>query len=179
MSAYIVDPRTVDYIVAWAERQKREQNRVHLDDAARDSVPAELQDGIVARSDWAGNPFHQWDLAEATPTQTGQLLMLANVRSVQYRYPDTAADDLPGPCDQALVWSYKYRPVPATKLRAEWVVKSCDCLRYQSCEIPGYEQTAARKVLDAIRESAIYHLTEAAKAPWGVTDEDLSGKAVA
>jgi hypothetical protein len=64
-------------------------------------------------------------------------------------------------------------------LRPEWVISCCDCLRYQSCETDDYEQTAAYKVLDAIRESAIRQLVKLADAPWGVSDEDLKPRAVA
>lgn len=160
MSAYILDPRTIDYVVQWAI-QRRDLS-VYLPAG----FPATEYDR--ARSDRLGLAS-RLNLRELTPDELGQILLTENVRSVRARYPNDAPDNLPGPCDQSRVWAYRFRPV-AHQLAA-WVVKACDCLRYQSCETDDYEDTLAYKVMDAIRESAITHLT--VDAPWGATQEDI------
>jgi hypothetical protein len=109
------------------------------------------------------------NLRELTPDELGQILMAENVRSVRTRYPNDAPDNLPGPCDQSRVLAYRFQPV-SHQLPA-WVVKAADCLQYQSCESDDYEETLGYKVVQAIREAAIRHLT--VDAPWGVTQEDI------
>lgn len=156
MSAYILDPRTIDYLVQWAIQ--RRGLTVYLDDVA---VATQYEHAI------SGNRLN---LRELTPDELGAILLAENVRSVRARYPNDAPDSLPGPCDQKRVWAYRFQPV-AHQLPA-WVIKACDCLRYQSCEADDYEETLAYKVMQAIRESAITHLT--VDAPWGVTDEDIA-----
>lgn len=156
MSAYICDPRTIDYLVQWACNTR--DLSVYLPD---DFGPTEYD---RARS---GNRL---DLRALTPNDLGAILMAENVRSVRARYPKDAPDNLPGPCDQSRVWAYRFQPV-SHQLPA-WVISSADCLRYQSCETDDYEQTLGYRVLQAIREAAIRHLT--VDAPWGATDEDIA-----
>lgn len=156
MSAYICDPRTIDYLVTWATNQR------DLVAYAPEALPPTGYDH--ART---GRRF---DLRQLTPDQLGQILLAENVRSVRYRYPNDAPESLPGPCDQRRVWAYRFAPV--RHQLAPWVISSCDCLRYQSCETDDYEQTLGYAVLQAIRESAIRHLT--VDAPWGATDENIT-----
>lgn len=155
MSAYICDPSTIDYLVTWARNQR------NLSAYAPD-LPPTAYDHVRTGS--------RFDLRQLTPDELGQLLLNENIRSVRARYPDDAPDSLPGPCDQRRVWAYRFASV-RHQLPA-WVIKACDCLRYQSCETDDYEQTLAYAVLQAIRESAIEHLT--VDAPWGATSEDVA-----
>lgn len=161
MSAYICDPRTIDYLVTWATHTR--DLTVYLPAG----FPATDYDR--ARSDRLGLAS-RLNLRELTPDELGQILLAENVRSVRARYPNDAPDNLPGPCDKRRVFAYRFQPV-AHQLAA-WVVTSADCLRYQSCETDDYEQTLGYKVLQAIREAAIKHLV--VDAPWGVTDEDIA-----
>jgi hypothetical protein len=108
----------------------------------------------------------------------GNILMRENIRSVTARYPDTGPDDMPGPVDQSGVWRYRFHPVSLDSLKASWVVRSCDCLSYQSCETSDWKDTLAHAIVEAIREDAIERLI-GDDAPWGVTDEHLKPKQVA
>jgi hypothetical protein len=169
MSAYIVDPRTIDYLVAWAQRHRSH----HLTPSAR--VPDGTQG--MARADvpeclqGIAGPGERFYLVQVSPNDLGAILLAENVRSVRYRYPNDGPDDLPGPCDQGRVWGYQFRPITNT-LDARWVIKACDCLDYQSCETTDWEDTLAHAILTAIREDAIASLTT--DAPWGITDDDLN-----
>lgn len=160
MSAYICDPSTVDYLVTWATHQR--DLSVYLPAG----FPATAYDR--ARSDRLGLAS-RLNLRELTPDELGAILLAENVRSVRARYPSDTPDSPPGPCDQKRVWAYRFQPV-AHQLPT-WVIKACDCLRYQSCETDDYENTLAYKVMQAIRESAITHLT--VDAPWGATEADI------
>ena len=157
MSAYICDPRTIDYLVTWAT-QRRDLSVYLGEDYPETRYDARARSGA------------RLNLRNLTPNELGQILLDENVRSVSARYPHDARQNLPGPVNNAYAFDYKFQPV--RHQLAAWVVKSCDCVKYQSCETDDYEDTLAYKVLQAIRESAIHHLT--VDAPWGVTDTDIS-----
>lgn len=159
MSAHIVDPRTVDYLTAWATRSGPRAPVARVADGTE--IPPELAHAC------SGSWLH---LQRLTGTDLGRILLEENIRSVRYRYPDFAPDALPRPIDQARVSPYTFRRI-AQELRPAWVVRACDCLRYQSCESPDWKETLACSILEGIRESAIIALI--ADAPWGITDEDL------
>ena len=171
MSAYIVDPRTVDYLVAWTNRHRQSPP------APRAPTPWESWEEIPQEYRYAiegGERFgYRLNLVQLSHDDLGRLLMRANVRSVAHRY-DAGPDDLPGPRDQARVWNYEFRAIP-TPLKAAWAISCADCLHYQACEVPDYRETLAYAVIEAIREDAISAVTE--DAPWGVTDTDLQGAA--
>lgn len=166
MSAYIVMPRTIDYLVAWADRHGGDVSRTDAIWQDWSDIPEELQRVAAGDARWG------WHLRlnEMTNDEIGQILITENVRSVRHRYPDDSADSLPGPVDQARVWRYRFRPI-ARDLDAAWVVKSCRCLAYQSCETPDWKDSVAYAILEAIREDAIATLVE--DAPWGVDEEHL------
>lgn len=168
MSAYIVDPRTIDYLVAWTHRHRQDHTSPRTAPVwdAWDDVPEEYRHAVQGNDRFG----YRLNLAQLSKDELGRLLMRENVRSVAHRYEGTAPEDLPGPKDQRRVWSYEFRPIQA-ELRAPWAISCCDCLRYQSCETPDYPDSLAYAVTEAIREDAIQAVTE--DAPWGVTERDL------
>lgn len=176
MSAYIVDPRTIDYLVAWAHRHRHDhgatQTRRGLWRTLAE-VPEQFQTAVHGSE--PTDPHSQGyglRLQCVTSNDLGALLLRENARSVGYRYDNLSADDLPGPCDQSRVWRYRFRPVDASLLRPDWVLMQCRCVEYQSCEAPDWQQTPAHAVLEAIRADAIDVITEG--APWGIEDADLA-----
>lgn len=166
MSAYIVDPRTIDYLVQWAQQQHTDHHEVsaYLPDSLRPEAFTKYPQAVR---------FGRLDLTCLTPDELGQLLLDQNVRSVQTRYLDCPPDDLPGPNDQTRVRAYRFKPISNVQVAA-WVISACRCLGYQSCETDDWEQTLAYAVMQAIREDAIQYMTRG--APWGVTDGDLVGQ---
>lgn len=164
MSAYIVDPRTVDYLVAWAHRHRQDHTSPRTGRVWDDweDVPEEYRHAVEAN----GRYGYRLNLVQLSRDDLGRLLMRANIESVAHRYGQTGPDDLPGPRDQTRVWNYEFRPIQ-TELRPAWAISCCDCLRYQSCETPDYRESLAYAVTEAIREDAIQTVTEG--APWGVT----------
>jgi len=156
MSAYICDPRTIDYLVQWACNTRE--------------LSVYLPDGCTATIYDRARSGNRLNLRELTPDELGAILLVENVRSVSARYPRDSFNDLPGPCDKSRVAAYRFQPV--NHQLAAWVVKAADCLQYQSCESDDYEHTLGYKVVQAIREAAIRHLV--VDAPWGVTEEDIA-----
>lgn len=183
MSAYVVDPKTIDLLLAWVKRHGTPgdpglmwRNIEVPKDAPDLERPRELECDCLEDQQGIFGPFSTWRPG-ADINATGQLLLDQNVRSVTARYPDETPDTLPGPADLARVHEYEYRhPLEracdlATGLPKEaWVIRACDCWRYQSCETADHEETAAWAVVDAIREDAINSLVDkvAPGAPWGI-----------
>ena len=157
MSAYICDPSTIDYLVTWATNQRDLSAWLSKD------CPASEYDARARN----GQRFHVRNL---TPDEIGQILLDENVRSVLARYEQDTVDSAPGPCDKSRVTRYVWQAVHHQL--APWVIKACDCLRYQSCETVDYEDSLAFAVMQAIRESAINHLT--VDAPWGADAADVA-----
>lgn len=179
MSAFIQDPRHIDYLVAWANsRCAALRHSEPMTGSIWDheyEIPEDLRDAATGADEYGW----RLRLQQVSPDDLGRILMRENIRSVRARYKDSAPDDLPGPIDQTRVWNYKYRRVGVDYLRPSWVVMACDGYRYQACETGEYEDTLAGQIVDAIRESAIAAWLRDAdedSPAWSLTDEDLSRK---
>jgi len=111
--------------------------------------------------------------------EIGQILWDENMKSINARYPDTVdhPENAPGkigenfelvPQDISKAGFYqKFEPVQ--------VIKSCDCLEYQSCEHEGWLKSEACAFLTALREAAIHILPGYDDAAWGAPKRiDLS-----
>jgi len=167
MSAYVCNPRHVDYLVAYAHRYQRQGNAPHviLRDGERDTLPETAVQ--VGNAEW-GSPDRLM-LGQLSPDVLGQIIMTENVRSVRHRYPSDSADDLPGPIDQSRIFQYTFRPIP--DLRSDWALAACQGWKYQSCETPDHAETLAWRIVEAIERQAIRALTE--DCPWEITEETL------
>lgn len=167
MSAFIVDPRTIDYLVAWViKRQRSRCMTACVADTTSNGEPWECPEA------WHGvcdGPYLYY--GNLRPDEIGGILMAENVRSVRHRYPATEYDGLPGPVDQHRIGKYRYRHVDPAKVRPDWVVKSGRCLHYQSSETPDWNTTLAAAILGDIIEDATTAMIES--APWEITDDDL------
>lgn len=107
----------------------------------------------------------------ASDAEIGQMLLSENVKSVAYRYPDTEESELPGPVGYSEI--YRHNP------RATWlnlnpvqVLKSCDCLAYQSCEHPEWETSKAYHYLETLKSAAYHRMPEYESAKWGAPEPD-------
>ena len=88
-----------------------------------------------------------------------KLLLDENVRSVNFRYQDSNE-----------VGQIVYQ-IDAPILSAVQVIKAAQCLDYQSCETEDWEQTNAKKLLDAIISTAITKLPGYDDAPWSIYED--------
>lgn len=89
--------------------------------------------------------------------RVAEILLTENIRSVNYRYGLSDEDDV-----------IVYDPF-APDLRPIEVIKACDCLAYQSCEHPAWDESLACKLLHEIQRKAVQLLPGYDKAPWEVT----------
>lgn len=104
-----------------------------------------------------------------TATETGAMLIAENVASVQYRYPDDDRADLPGPIPTIYPLDYQYRCFPQRALREPVeILKAIASYRYQSCEHPGWETSAAKSFCEALTWRAIAALPGYEDADWAI-----------
>ena len=181
MSAYLVDPRTIDYLVSWAKAHQYGNRALGVRRTSNEKTSPALLAEFVEWSNFGGGSQHygRFQVMHVPANVLGKLLLDENFRSINSRYPDTVdnPENAPGPIDQTRILDYRHTGVGDT-LRPAWVVSSCDCLEYQSCETENYRETWAYALTQAIRESAINALI-GEDAPWGVTQKDLVKSLVA
>jgi len=130
MSAYIVDQDHIRYMVLAADDQR-------------------------LRWYWDG---HWYSLdgryAERDHTEVGQMLWMANFRSVQERYGARADDELPG--GNGANFTYVHTP-PRGHIEFDpvQVIKTLKCYEYQSCEHPEWEASEAKRFCEVLRHHII------------------------
>jgi hypothetical protein len=88
------------------------------------------------------------------------MLYAENVRSVNHRYADSTPDE-----PVAFTWKMLKDAPDLTPVE---VIKSCQCLGYQSCECDDWNETKAKRLLDRIEAHAISKLPGYDAAPWGI-----------
>lgn len=142
MSAYVVSNDTIDLLVAAADRWMQ-----HLVYMQSDEVRA-LAPQFSSKTDH---------------NLVGQQLLAENVHSVNVRYRGN--DPVP---------AYRYQPVNLDRVgrdagmdSAVVVLKSIQCVRYQSCEAEDYRQSAGAALLDALEAAVMRGLSGYEDAAWG------------
>jgi hypothetical protein len=98
----------------------------------------------------------------------GQMLWDENKRSVQYRYPDCEGNDLPGPVDCDFVYGKHEIGMGKRAYTPVEILKACQCLNYQSCEHPAWEESQAYRLLESVKSYAIGKLPGYKEAPWSI-----------
>jgi len=152
MSAYVVDPLTIDFLIAYCLTRR---NRLHVYHDLAPSVFGTGPGGV--------------EINEQTADRWGQVLQDENVRSVQYRYPQDTRDTLPGPSDLEDVYSYRHVHTTGLSgpIKPVDVLSVLRCYEYQACETPDWKETLAAALVEAIRHHAISALTM--DSPWGIS----------
>lgn len=107
-------------------------------------------------STWYSSPSRKFSVA-GNEQQTAELLFSENVKSVNYRYKESS--DTTG---------IIYDPFAPDLLPIE-VIKACDCLAYQSCEHPEWDDSLSCKLLKQIQRTAITGLAGYGEARWEIT----------
>lgn len=96
-----------------------------------------------------GREYFNDDTAQALAA----LLYRANVCSVNHRYGE-----------RTRTAGFKFQTVDICAYSAADIIKACDCLDYQSCEVKTWENSRARRALQAIRECAISMICDKSRA---------------
>ena len=163
MSAYVVDKAHIDALV-----------RVAIEGPS-DRGP---HDG------WTFHAFYvtqdgetvSFDVRHDTADDIGRMLWLENVRSVEYRYPDTAEThaNYPGPIsferDQAETYTFGGWLGRGRHLTAVETLKALSGFEYQACESPDWRETPAYAFCEALRDYAIGALPGYRDADWEVRE---------
>lgn len=99
-----------------------------------------------------------WVYINQTPTHAAEILHAENVRSVNSRYNERSKTQYG-----------RFRFVPVQDLPdAIGIIKLCHCLQYQSCEHKGWEKSEAKKLLQAIIDTAIDQIPGYKQAAWAL-----------
>jgi len=164
MSAFVVSKAHIDLLVAAAIRGPRPERGI-------------MPDTTWQTLRWWSKPAREirsMDLQElqgfrreAQPeraSEIGWMLLLENVRSVQYRYSD-AGDDLPGPVSAYWREPYAWQD-PGYRLSVVEALKALDCYAYQSCEHAEWEDSEAAQFAEALRRALVHALKGYEDAPW-------------
>lgn len=135
-------------------------------------------------SDSAKSP-HDWSppyldeagcrLAALTCSPLGAALLAECIASVSHRYPDCAADELPGPWPMPIPTQYEFTDFGSCATIAE-TCSAIDCYAYQSCEHPEWEGSAAHAFCNRLRAALTGSLPGYEQAPWEWTPETLAGR---
>ena len=149
MSAYVVDLNHINYLI---------------------NAALTTGDGYQRFSFYHNDQRHEVD--SDTASALGQMLLDECIRSVSYRYADSAP--LPGPVDESPVYSYTWNHYDGFK--PAQVFKSIRCLNYQSCEHPGWEESAAWAFLQSLTNATIGRVQGYEAAEWGAPDHNESVK---
>ena len=126
------------------------------------------------------NPKHIALLAEwavdrgilTNPYNAKDTLAMANIRSVASRYEltlDQACRDSAGMSMREYLDTVEFLVPGTSKVSNAQIIKALDCLEYQSCECPLWEESAAKYIMDLMRDSIKRYSPEAyEKAAWEV-----------
>lgn len=138
MSAFVVGTDHIDYLVHAAQTYGRQTFRFN---------------GQIVNS--------------STADEVGAMLLAENIMSVRHRYPDCEYDQLPGTVPTQHAIGYRYR-FPRVRLNAVQVLKALNCYEYQSCEHPGWNDSAAKRFCEVLTSYAIGELPGYDEAKWEV-----------
>jgi len=123
-------------------------------------------DVIVAAVETHG----EWSLSR---TALGRLLWTENLASVAYRYPNDGDGQRPGPNGfrDNDVNTYKYRTPSDDLTTPVAALKLAESYRYQSCEHPQWQDSAASRIVESLIETLKVGVSEDSEeyeeAPWG------------
>ena len=119
--------------------------------------------------DTASSPM-RW--GQLNPVEVGQMLWDENIRSIEYRYPDTrASKDYPGaPCGDSLRYS-EHRVPPGATFTVPQVIMTAKCFAYQSCETDDWERSEAYSYIEELKRLAVESLAGDEDTQWGAPSE--------
>jgi len=141
MSAYIVDRHHIEYLVNKAATYQ-----------IRWWYKGEHHRLFPAR-----NPLPECE-------RVGQVLWDECIASVSYQYKSNKLTQLPSLLGEDFVYRHKVRGYTADPVQ---VLVSCECYEKQSCGHPGWKDSEAKTIIEAIRSNAIYRLPGWDDAVWG------------
>ncbi len=153
MSAYILSKSHIDVLVTLAQR-------------GPSGVP------VCPMNAWHTVRYGALD-ARTDYDLIGANLLAENCKSVQHRYPDCEASELPGPNDGHFMLPYRHSDPRRIPTAVEGL-KLLACYEYQSCEHPGWSMSQAREFCESLRHCLISRLEGYDAADWRFDDASNS-----
>ena len=145
MSAYIVDTRLIDALLTYGLEQVEFKPLTWLWPAQAPTSTYERGVAIPEASVIVAQE-RRASLTMDTVNRIGQVLLAENVRSVNHRYDEQRGGE-----------SYHFTRFPYV-VRVANLLGLIDCLAYQSCEHPEWEESEAHAILQALKGAAIHQL---------------------
>ena len=148
MSAFMCSDRHLCVLAAYAVRHVLE------------AIPYELRSQL----DSGGFERRAGDY-KRTVGRVAVMLALENLSSIEHRYPGDHATERAAyeTIDVPPTAEHEARTLPRLA-----IVKACHCYAYQACEHPGWETSAARKLINAIETHAVRELPGYNDLQWGL-----------
>lgn len=115
-----------------------------------------------------GKPYTRHEVRDydETADETVAMLWRENVASLLYRYPESE----PGFMVKPEADPPTYKAPHLGHVPPVLVLKALDCLEYQSCEHPGWQNSCARAFVERLRSQSIHDLPGYDDAPgWTYT----------
>lgn len=156
MSAYVVDPAHIDYLVSAA-----------IEWGKRDHLYYKF-----------GETYQEWEKIDvANADAVGADLLRENIASVAYRYEDQPEYEggrgLPGPVPTPAPDCYTFRPVKASTITPAQAALAIHGYEYQACEHPGWKGSAAYEFCRSLEKRILQRLPGYGDAAWELTDSDV------
>ena len=157
MSAFIVDPGHIDYLVTAC--------RMYQIQPAGEATATEAAASCTHPSPWSGAAIT--DVYMMSDTELGRELLKENLNSVAFRYGlDLTPDELAAP------ESYEYHR-PRLAVTPVQTLKAAQRLEYQSCEHPGWADSLACNILAHLTSEATQRLPGMDSALWAISRQSL------
>lgn len=161
MSAFIVDLEHINVMV-WAGSQLEG----HYGPMR---WTTDIEDGDMPAADSEpdnsgfGRPYNVFYLRPDTRNRVGQMLLDANVASVDYRYNETNDVEV-----------YRYQRPLDTEWSVGELLNAIHGYEYQACETPDWQQSEAHAFCRALEQKLIRQVPGYESGPWEITDRKQS-----
>ncbi|PQM45269.1 hypothetical protein C1Y40_04593 [Mycobacterium talmoniae] len=137
MSAFVVHPEHL-HVLLWTSQQHSHRGPLR----------------------WCfGNPSDVVELQPENVDEVGQMLLDANIDSVDYLYNETGRRD-----------TYHYRRPQHTGWSIPELLNVLHCYVHQACERPQWSTSQAKAFCDALQQRLISQLPGYSDGPWGIDD---------
>ena len=105
------------------------------------------------------NPTRIGELTPATATEVGQMLLDANIGSVDYRYSERNPRI-----------DYVYRRPRVTGWSIGELLNALHCYEYQACEAPDWKTSQAHEFCRALERALIQQIPGYSVGPWAIDE---------
>lgn len=183
MSAFVVSKAHIDRLVALALYGPQDQGGPsYAGDATWEPIRWYSEDPSSLRGDTGQNYFRHLNhitrhAREVGGDGIGSMLLAANIRSIEARYPDTVGhpENRPGWDGEPDAYSF---PVLTEHVTVAEGLRAISCFEYQACEFEGWLDSEAHSFCDSMRDALCHVITRTATRGWDNWDRPVRQEAV-